>query len=269
MKKVLLFLLALVSFSLYAQQRILGVVFAEQGIAVPQVLVVNMATNERTYTNASGEFSIIADANTELRFIKKNYERSSVILQPIDFSKKLSVKMQLKVEAIAEVEIGFKPTGNLSKDSKMLEESGRVTMLNNDIKNSFKNDIKETRPSNQMPSTLVLGPNYKAGQVSLLSFGGGKSGGIVGSLISAFKKSKNEPSYADRQNFYNRVKQSVDLNDYYKYGLDDYAFERLLAYADLKFDLTKNFQSNFKIGTIEMYIKSAMKDFLDTKKIKS
>ena len=260
-----LFLLFFFS-AIHAQHFVIGKVTTEVDTKVSGVIVFNADTEEQVFTDKDGFFIIKVTPQQELRFIKRNFERVSHRVKPEDFSKPLNVSIQLMTRDIEEVEIAFKPTGNLKKDVKTLDKPRRVVELNENLAMNMKIAPIKSFPTNSMPSTIVMGPNYNAGQVSVLSTG--SSGGVLGALINTVKRKvdpKTTPTYTETVEFYNRVKGIVDLKFFYNHGLDEYSFERLLVFADQQFQLTKNFRNNFDKNTIESYLKRALKEFLETK----
>ena len=56
--------------------------------------------------------------------------------------------------------------------------------------------------------------------------------GAVAGLTKSRNISQDNRHYAEKQEFYKRVKAAIDLEYYTKYGLDEYDFDIFLAYAD-------------------------------------
>lgn len=253
-----------------AQQYVIGKVTTEADTKVPGVLVFNVHTEEMARTDSDGNFIIKATAADELRFIKNNFERVAVKVKPDDFSKPLNISIQLRTQLIEEVEIAFKPTGNLRKDVRALDRPKKVEDLNNDLAKWMQLEPTMAYPSNKMPSTLVFGPDMKSGQISLFSSGGGGLlGAVIKSISKAAQPAKTTADYAEAQTFYKRVKENIDLDYFYKHGIDEYQFEMLLAFVDGKYELAKNFRSNFNKTAIEFYLKKELKDFMNRRKMKS
>ena len=253
-----------------AQQYVIGKVTTEADTKVPGVIVFNVHTEEMAKTDGDGNFIIKATTADELRFIKNNFERVAVKVKPDDFSKPLNISIQLRAQLIEEVEIAFKPTGNLRKDVRALDRPKKVEDLNNDLAKWMQLEPTMAYPSNKMPSTLVLGPDMKSGQISLFSSGGGGLlGAVIKSISKAAQPAKTTADYAETQAFYKRVKENIDLDYFYKHGIDEYQFEMLLAFVDGKYELAKNFRSNFNKTAIEFYLKKELKDFMDRHKMKS
>ena len=258
MKTTLFLLFISVLFSqANAQQYLIGKITSEDGIELGGVVVMNMNTEEKVLSDKDGIFMIKASQNNEIRFVKPRYERSSVKVSAASFNSSFRIELRHSAELIEEVEIGFVPTGNLKKDIARLEPSAKVKTLNESMSAYMKTKPLEASPQLRMPSTLQTGPNYSAGQVNIL--------GLLGFLAKKIQKHPTTANYAEQQAFYRRVKEEVNMEHYTKYGLDEFAFEQLLVYADRKYELSKNFRTNFSIATIDNYLKMALKDFLNSK----
>lgn len=116
--KIWVSILLLLSFSpVFSQQKISGSITDEDGIALPAVTVMNMATDKKTYTAADGAFSIEIDSpDDEIRFIRNGFERSS-IKALYGLNKELNIRLTRVAREIEEVKVA-KITGDLAKDSK-------------------------------------------------------------------------------------------------------------------------------------------------------
>ena len=198
-----------------------------------------------------------AETGQELRFVKSRYERFSTLVSGNHLSSSLRIILKQTPELIEEVEIGFVPTGNLKKDVNRLETPRRVKELNENMASYMRTKPSQAYPELKTPSTLQTGPNYSAGQVNVL--------GLLSYLVKKTQKQPTTPNYSEQQAFYRRVKEEVNMQYFTKYGLDEYQFEELLVYADRKYELSKNFRSNFNIATIESYLRMSLKDFLNTR----
>lgn len=76
-KKGFLFLVMLCSTLLFSQQAVTGRITDESGVSLSEVIIVNMSTDKKVYSNFQGMFSIEANPNDELRFVKENFKRVS------------------------------------------------------------------------------------------------------------------------------------------------------------------------------------------------
>jgi len=133
MKHNLPLLFLFFSISIFSQNIISGKVVNEINFGIPAVLVVNINTDQKTYTDLNGDFSISANAHDELRFIKSKFERTFYKIEPSSFYKKIYIIMLKTPVEIKEVEILPKLSGDLKKDSKNLTRNNKVEELQNEI----------------------------------------------------------------------------------------------------------------------------------------
>ena len=106
MKKLnILFCIFFFAVQISAQQIFSGKVTTEEGIALEQVLVINMRNKEQGYTSSNGEFKITANVSDEFRFVKKGYDRISHLVKISDFDKHILLKMRETETVIKEVVI--------------------------------------------------------------------------------------------------------------------------------------------------------------------
>ena len=140
MKKILLLFFFTVFANLYSQEYIFGKVTSEQNTEIAGVLVINIKTDEETYTNKDGNFMIAAKSKDLLRFVKQKFDRVSYTIKPEDFQKTITINLQKSTIEIDEVEIKNKLTGNLKDDINKVENK-KKTKLNQEIS---KMNLKKT-----------------------------------------------------------------------------------------------------------------------------
>jgi len=133
LKKLLSVTLLFISHFIFSQQ-IRGRIVSDSVVA-NQVLVVNINSQEKTYSDSKGQFFINANIGDELRFIKLGYERKVINVKNDNELLINLIKLTIKIE---EVEVKKKLSGNLSKDSKLFDENRKKVILNNDLKVYFK-----------------------------------------------------------------------------------------------------------------------------------
>lgn len=261
MRKFFYFILLLGFVSANAQQYIIGKVTTEVDTHVPGVTVFNLRTEEMVLTDKDGHFIIKANTTDELRFVKNNFDRVAVKVKAEDFTKPMNISIQLRPQMIEKVEIAaFKPSGNLRKDVRALDRP-RVEALNNALSYNMKVPPTVVYPSNRMPSTLTMGPNFSAGQMNMV----GLANALFGLIKKKTEPAKTTPDYIERQAFYKRVKESVNLQYFYDHGIDEYQFEMLVIYTDNKYNLAKNYRVGFNKKVIEDYLKNELNNFISTK----
>lgn len=115
-------------------QQIVGKIVSDS-VAIGQFLVINMNSNEKTYSNSQGQFIIKANIGDEIRFVKEGYERKVL---KINNSDEVLINLIKLVTEIEEVELRKKLTGDLAADSKLFNENKKKVALNNDLKVYFK-----------------------------------------------------------------------------------------------------------------------------------
>ncbi|SIQ36195.1 hypothetical protein SAMN05880574_11117 [Chryseobacterium sp. RU37D] len=120
-------LLSFVFIETYAQQMVKGKISDENNFDLAAVTVINVSKDQKVLTNSSGEFSIEAWENDEIRFIKTGFERASIKVLANGNNSFLFVKMIRIAQEIEEVEL-TKLTGDLSKDSKRMAkvDAGKI-----------------------------------------------------------------------------------------------------------------------------------------------
>lgn len=123
MKVIFSFLLCCFAIIFSVAQNIIGVVSTEQNVKVGGVVIINIRTNEKVYTNEQGVFEIDAEVSDEIRLVKKGYDRASYIVKFEDFKREIQLNLQPAEIMIEELVISkIKLTGNLAKDSKSLDK---------------------------------------------------------------------------------------------------------------------------------------------------
>lgn len=133
MRIFLLSCFLLISQNFYSQQ-IKGKIVSDS-ISVNQVLVININSQEKTYSDSHGQFIINANVSDEIRFVKEGYERKILKIKNND---DVLIDLIKLVTEIEEVEVRKKLSGNLSADSKLFNENKKKINLNNDLKVYFK-----------------------------------------------------------------------------------------------------------------------------------
>lgn len=128
MKFRLSFILLFICMFFFSQQIISGKITDEDGIALPVVTVINMATDLKIYTAADGSFSIeVSSPDDEIRFVRNGFERSS-IKASYGINKILDIRLTRAAREIEEVQVA-KLTGDLNKDSKAVAKIDRSKIV--------------------------------------------------------------------------------------------------------------------------------------------
>lgn len=256
------------SVSIFSQSIVTGNTFSEQGYILRNVLIINITTNEKTISNNEGFFSIKANINDELRFVKENYERGVKKILNVDFFNLSSIVLIQEPTDIQEVKIDIEPTGDLSKDVNF-NSSKKLTQLNKELAEYIKKPMPEDQSKHNIPTSFEPKDPF-AGQLNLLSggLGGtGSSGGIIGLIVKeAFKKKNKKLDYTEIHTFYKKIKDSM-YNDYFiRKGLNEFEFEQYVIYIDQRYNLSKKYWNNFNIQEIKYLLDKQLNNYIELKK---
>ncbi|MCG2792876.1 MAG: hypothetical protein L6262_04935 [Weeksellaceae bacterium] len=238
---------------------VMGNIANENGDKLPNTSIVNLRTEQVVISDGRGNFVIAAKASDELRVARQGYERKNLILNTEDFSKSINVKLFTIPQEIEEVKLTFRPTGILKKDVTRLNPPPRVVALNGAMNLYMRTPPNGVTPTATTPSAFRQ-TNLSAGQLNIL----GLASAIGGLIKKAGESPKTTANYAEKQEFYKRVKASVNMDYYLGYGLDEYDFDIFLAYADESRGLSKNYRNNFNKAAIESQLKMAFAEYLKT-----
>lgn len=118
----------------FYSQQVKGKVVSDS-LGLKNVLVINITSQEKAYSDSYGQFIITANLGDEVRFLRDDYDRNSVIVRD---SRELLVVLSKKIIEIEEVEVRKKLSGDLRQDSKLFDENRKKVTLNNDLKVYFK-----------------------------------------------------------------------------------------------------------------------------------
>lgn len=257
--KKLLPLLLLICCKLYSQEYVFGKVTTEQNLEIHDVLVINIRTDEKTYTNKDGNFMIAAKSTDLLRFVKEKFDRISYNIKPDDFQKSLSINMQKSAVEIEEVEIKTKLTGNLAKDTKTLNKSTKTLALNQQMNTYMKMKPEKPFPVLRTPSTFEK-PSVNAAQLDFI-----KVFGFISKLIKGNKKTEFNPNPNTINGFLMKVRYSLTDNYFYDMGLKLEEIDDFLKFADRKLQLTKNYYNNFNLTKIQFQLESILEEYRKVK----
>ncbi|SHE81747.1 carboxypeptidase-like regulatory domain-containing protein [Chryseobacterium vrystaatense] len=263
-KQSLYVVLFFLSAEFFSQQSITGIVTDNSKTNINQVLIINVSNQKSTLSDASGKFSIDASEDDELRFVKEGYYRFDKKVVNENFNTPLIINLEKVEIEIPEVKITYRPTGNLERDSKHLNESRKVVALRSELDEYMKSPLIDALPDNTVSKTFK-GPDYGVGQVSLL--------GVLDAAVGLFKKATElkitKADYTETQNFIRRVKNEVDLQFLKKYGMDEERIDKFLVYANDTRMMAKKYRKNFKIDVVEFELRAAFAEYKKTNKLDS
>lgn len=241
----------------YGQNIVSGNVSSENGFIIQNVLVINIKTGSKTYTNNEGSFKIEASVNDELRFIKENYERGSKIVYKNDFLTPMSIQLIKVPIEIEEVNVAPKLTRDLRKDTENSSYSKKVVVLNNEIREYAKKPMTEVQPKNNIPSSFAP-PDMYMGQLNLF--------GVLGLIVNPKKtlgiKNNKSFNFYETNEFYGKVKKTFYGKYFENYGMDEFGFESYVVYLDKKYKLTERYYNNFNEFEIGQILKNSIKEFI-------
>ncbi|VEH18720.1 Uncharacterised protein [Chryseobacterium nakagawai] len=119
-KKIFLFLMMLCSNFLFSQQTVTGRIIDDNGEDLSAVTIVNMSTDKKVYSNSQGMFSIEANPNDELRFVKEDFSRVSRRVLTDGINAQLLITLFQIPKDVGEVKIVKRLSGDLEQDSKIV-----------------------------------------------------------------------------------------------------------------------------------------------------
>lgn len=125
----LCFVFLCIAKTIQAQSVVNGTVLSEDGFSISNVLVFNIDTQKKTYTDSEGKFILEGKFNEELRFIKDDYERKSKIIRNTSNLKVTLIKLPIEIEEVKIKHI----SGNLLTDSKRIRVDNSTEKLKKEI----------------------------------------------------------------------------------------------------------------------------------------
>ena len=271
--KLLVLCFVLISISAFAQDYIFGKVRSEFGAEMSNAIIINTRTEEKVSSDKDGNYMIAARISDELRFVKSGYDRISVRISNEHYSAPVNVSLPKSAYLIEEIELAFTPTGNLRKDSKLLDAPKRLVALQGSLDAYMKSPMQEVVPQAATIPSAFKPKDLGEGNISLLSVGSGGSSGLLSAVAGLIRPSKRDQltaaNYVETQEFYHRIKTTIDLSFYTAQGWDEEEIDRFLIYADQSYELAKKFRKNFEAAEISQSMRLAYKEYVKTRKVKS
>lgn len=124
-KKVFLFIIFLFN-NFFSQQTVTGRITDNDGESISSVIVINMSTDRKVFSNAAGMFAIEAFPGDELRFVKEGFNRVSKKVITDGVNSQLMITLIPIPTDVGEVKVVRKPTGDLSVDSRMAARENKA-----------------------------------------------------------------------------------------------------------------------------------------------
>lgn len=254
--------LSLVTAQVFAQQKVTGSIKDEEHVNMSAVSVLNITKNISAVSDVSGNFTIEADENDELRFVKESYYRTDKIIKKESFTNPMNVMLLRAETLIPEVKIEYRPTGNLEKDNQHLNDSKKVAKLKSSMEEYMKSPISEPIAKNEIPKTFQ-GHDFNAGQVNVIN--------VIDEAVRLIKKASapkiTAPTFGETQDFLKRVKSEIDLSFLKRYGMNEEGIDHFLYYAERVNHLSKRFRKTFKPSEIEYELKTAFVEYSKLNKL--
>lgn len=260
--KLLTLFLMMLSVSVFSQEYIFGKVSTESGTELPNVVIINMRTDEKIVTDKDGYFMTAAKTGDEIRFVKNTYERKIQRITNENFSRPLNISLEKSPYLIEEIELAFNPTGNLKKDVKSLDPPKKVVALNSSMDSYMR--ISPTEPSPKLITPSAFAPkDFNVGQVDIV-----KAVSALVGLASKASSPLTKANYAETQDFFRKIKTTMDLSFYTSQGWDEEELDRFLIYADNVYSLAKKYRKDFNVNAINADMKMAYREYVKTRKIR-
>ena len=92
---------------------------SEDEVLIPKTLIVNMRTNEKTYSDSQGSFTISAQIGDEIRFAKERYKLAKILITNSDLQ---TVRLEKIPQEIEEVRL-------INKNIAQSQEEGLRTSI--------------------------------------------------------------------------------------------------------------------------------------------
>ncbi|WP_034752763.1 peptidase associated/transthyretin-like domain-containing protein [Chryseobacterium daeguense] len=215
------FAFLLLSAGFYSQQMVTGKISDENNNDLSAVTVINISSDKKVLTNSSGEFSIEASPNDEIRFIKTGFERASTRVLANGNNPFLFVKMIRIIQEIEEVEL-TKITGDLEKDSR------RVAKVD-------KGQIVEDAVGLPQPAGKMREKPAEVKQVLLpMLLGSLNVQGVYDLVSGKARRQKRQYRYDDLQEHIKWVRDRVEDDYFTKQGIPQERISEFIEFAFLE-----------------------------------
>lgn len=203
----------------FSQQSVTGHIIDDSGGSLNSVLIINMSTDQKTSSTAAGIFSIEASPNDELRFVKADFRRVSVIVPASGFNAELLVTLIPIPKEIEEVKVVRKPTGDLETDSRLAARVNKGEMVQQAIGLPQPVGKMREKPAEvkQVLLPILLGGLDVQGAYDLIS---GKA-----------RRQKRQYKYDDLQEHIAWVRNRVDNEYFTKAGIPEERISEFIQYS--------------------------------------
>jgi len=222
-------------------QTVSGTVTDEEGNPLPAVLVFNLQTEKKAYTDLNGQFIIEAKSNEELRFIRPEFERFSKIITKQDINYSFRISLFRITAEIEEIEIRQQLTGNIANDSKNYGDKKAVAKLKSEtadyIGAKSSAEVLKAKPGEFVqPVGLgfsVGGPNSKWDDVDFMNY-------LLSNIELSFFIEELKIQSTEIQPFISYVFRNFDRKEVLFYGIcSQHDLSRFITESYIKVDAYK------------------------------
>lgn len=198
-------------------QTVRGKVTDEDGIELPAVTVINIASDKKTYTDADGTFSVDASAKDEIRFIRPGFERASVRAGE-NLNGELNIKLMRTAREIEEVKVP-NITGDLTKDARSAARADKGRAVQDAVGLPQPRGKMREQPAEvkQVLIPIILGQLNVQGMYDLIS---GKA-----------RRQKRQYRYDDLQEDILWIRERVEEDYFTKEGIPKERISEFIAFS--------------------------------------
>lgn len=213
------FLLVFLFNNFFSQQTVTGRITDDSGENLNSVVVINMSTDLKTYSNSMGMFSIEASPNDELRFVKADFGRVSARVLTGGYNPQLLVTLIPIPRDVGEVKIVKKPTGDLETDSRLAARVDKGEIVEQAVGLPQPVGKMREKPAEvkQVLLPILLGSLDVQGAYDLIS---GKA-----------RRQKRQYRYDDLQEHIMWVRNRVDNEYFTKAGIPEERISEFIQYS--------------------------------------
>lgn len=201
-KKGFLFLALLCSTFLFSQQTVSGKITDENGGDLSAVIVINMSTDKKVYSNSQGMFSIEANPNDELRFVKEDFNRISRRVLTNGINSQLLITLYQIPKDVGEVKIVKRLSGDLQQDSRIVAKVNKGEQVKQAV--GLPEPVGKMREKPAEVKSVLLP----------ILLGNLNVQGVYDLISGKARKQKRQYRYDDLQEHIAWVRDRVD-NDYF------------------------------------------------------
>ncbi|AZA79135.1 carboxypeptidase regulatory-like domain-containing protein [Chryseobacterium sp. G0186] len=217
--KTLCIVLFLISTAVFSQQTVIGRIVDDNGDNLSGVIIINMTTDKKKFSNSLGMFSIEANPNDELRFVKEDFKRvSRRVLQDGVNSQLLITLFQIPKD-IGEVKIVKKLSGDLEVDSRIVAKVDKGEQV--------KQAVGLPQPVGKMRETPA---EVKSVLLPIL-LGNLNVQGVYDLVSGKARKQKRQYRYDDLQEHIAWVRNRVDDDYFVKAGIPSNKISEFIEFS--------------------------------------